>query len=257
MCDVGQGYLDKGGAIGMSKPAREAIAGKLRRLLITGELVPGSLLSEADLCGLLSCSRTPLREALRQLSHEYLVVLPPRRNVLIPHLGVTEFQQANEAARFIEGICIGLAAERIDEQQLKEMMDIVAQQRAANEVRAFYDLAELDREFHTAIAKATRNRHFFDAAARLHSFFARFTYQAYKASGSGGLSIAEHGGMVEALEERDIRLAQQRLDEHTTKGGQRILAILGLGEEAPAFLSSVVGQSGTLVADGRDITHSA
>jgi DNA-binding GntR family transcriptional regulator len=105
----------------VSEPARKAIAGNLRRMLITGELVAGSILSEAELCELLDCSRTPLREALHQLSHEYLVVLPPRKNVLIPHLGVTEFQQAHEAARFIERVCVGLAAERINEPQLEEM----------------------------------------------------------------------------------------------------------------------------------------
>jgi DNA-binding GntR family transcriptional regulator len=219
----------------VSEPARKAIAGNLRRMLITGELVAGSILSEAELCELLDCSRTPLREALHQLSHEYLVVLPPRKNVLIPHLGVTEFQQAHEAARFIERVCVGLAAERINEPQLEEMKDIVARQKFADEAQSFFDLAELDCQFHVAIAKATGNRHLLDSASRLHSFFARFTYQACKASGGAALSIAEHSLIVEALEKRDVQLAQQRLDDHTIKGGQRILAILGLGEEDCAF----------------------
>jgi DNA-binding GntR family transcriptional regulator len=219
----------------VSEPARKAIAGNLRRMLITGELVAGSILSEAELCELLDCSRTPLREALHQLSYEYLVVLPPRKNVLVPHLGVTEFQQAHEAARFIERVCVGLAAERIDEPQLGEMKDIVARQKAADDAQSFFDLAQLDCQFHVAIAKATGNRHLLDSASRLHSFFARFTYQACKASGGAALSIAEHSLIVEALEKRDVQLAQQRLDDHTIKGGQRILAILGLGEEDCAF----------------------
>jgi len=214
----------------MSEPAREGIADSLRRMLITGELAPG-LVSEAELCNLLGCSRTPLREALRQLTYEHLIVLPPRKNVLIPQLGVLEFQQAHEAARFVEGICVALAAVRIDAQQLEQMRDLIARQRQANESRSFYDLAQLDCEFHVAIAKATANRHFSDTAALLHGFFARFTFQAYRAVGSADQSIAEHAGIVEALEKRDVQLAQQRLEEHTMKGGQRILAILGLGEE--------------------------
>jgi DNA-binding GntR family transcriptional regulator len=213
----------------MTKPAREGIADSLRRMLITGELAPG-VVSEAELCDLLGCSRTPLREALRQLSYEHLIVLPPRKNVLIPQLGVLEFQQAHETARFVEGVCVALAAVRSDEQQLEQLKDLVARQWQANEARSFYDLARLDWEFHVAIAKATANRHFCRAASSLHGFLARFTFQAFRASGGADQSIAEHARIVDALEERDVQLAQQMMEEHTMKGGQRILAILGLGE---------------------------
>jgi DNA-binding GntR family transcriptional regulator len=218
----------------VTEPARKGIADSLRRMLVTAELAPG-VVSEADLCRLLGCSRTPLREALRQLAHDHLVVLAPRKNVLIPQLGVLEFQQAHEAARFVEGVCVALAAVRIDAQQLEQMREIIARQRRANEAGSFYDLAELDCEFHVAIAKATANLHLFETATRLHGFFARFTFQAYKASGGAGQSIAEHTRIVEALHEGDVDLARQRLEEHTMRGGQRILAILGLGEEERQF----------------------
>ncbi len=215
----------------MSERASDAIAEQLRRMIITTELAPGTLVSEAHLSELLGCGRTPLREALQQLRHQYLVVTPPRRGILIPQLSIVDFQQAHEAMLFMGSAYIELAVERISDEQLQEIKEIVAQQRHANKAVDSYALAELDFRFHTLIAQITRNRYFADSARRLHSALARFICPAYQAAGDASLSIAEHEQIVEALARRDAQLAKQRFSEHTTKGRQRILNILGLGNQ--------------------------
>lgn len=215
----------------MTKPASEAIAQELRRIIITGQLALGALVSEASLCDLLNCGRSPLREALQHLSHQYLVEIPPRRGVLIPQLSILDFQQAAEAMLFLGNTYAELAAERINDQQLQQINDIVAQQERCNRSGQFYELAELDCRFHTLIAEVTGNRYFTDSARRLHTSLARFTYRAWKTTGNADQSVAEHRRIVEALETRDPQLSKQRMSDHTTTGRQRVLHILGLGDQ--------------------------
>lgn len=212
----------------MSERASKGIAGELRRMIVTGELAAGEVVSEADLCEVLGCSRTPLREALQQLSHEYLVVLPPRRGVLIPQLSISDFQQAHEAVLVLYTALADLGAERISDGQLEELHSIIAEQSRANEAGKYYRLALLDYRFHTLVAESTGNRYLLDCVSRLHGAVARFVYRAFEASGSATLSIEEHQRIVEALEQRDPDLAREKVQEHSIRSSERALSILGL-----------------------------
>ena len=207
------------------------IATQLRRKVITGELSPGSLVSEAALANHLNCGRTPLREALQQLTHEYLVLTPPRRGILIPQLSIADYRQLSEAQLLTGSVIAELAAERISEGQLKNLKDIIVRQEQCNEQAEFYTLAELDGQFHTLIATATGNRFFADFTSRLHGALARFVFCAYEAVGNADLSIAEHRDIVEALETGDGKLAKLATRNHVAKATQRVLNILGLGEQ--------------------------
>jgi DNA-binding GntR family transcriptional regulator len=216
----------------MNESASQTVAQQLRRMIITGELPSGSLLSEARLSELLGCSRTPLREALQQLRHQYLIAAPPGRGVLVPELGLVDFQQLFEALLYMGDAWIELAAQRIDDQQLEQIHHILEQQERCNSEGRFYELAELDYEIHTLIAEATRNRYLADSARRLHSALARFTYAAYGAVDSAHMSIGEHHKMAEALVMKDVALARDRQREHISGGRRRILKILGLGDHS-------------------------
>lgn len=214
----------------MTVRARESIAENLRKMVITGELRPGTLVSEAQLAKSLGCGRTPLREALQRLSSEYLVELPPRRGILIPELSILDFQQAAEALLYLGSTYIELACDRMTEKQLGRLGDIVAEQEECDRSARFFEIAELDRLFHTLLAEATANRYFIDSANRLHTSLQRFTYRAWTTTETAKQSIEEHRRIAEALQTRDKAVSRQRLSEHTDLGRQRILRILGLGD---------------------------
>jgi DNA-binding GntR family transcriptional regulator len=213
----------------MSQRASEVIAERLRKMVITEELTSGTIISEAQLSEMLGCTRTPLRQALQQLSHHYLVDIPPRRGVVIPHLSIVDYQQLSEAQLLMGGELVLVAAERIDDRQLERLKDIVADQERSNQQADFYSLAELDGQFHTLIAEATDNRYFTDFTRRMHSALARFLYRAYQAAGGANLSIREHWQIVNALESKDADLAKLELRQHVAQASKRVLNTLGLG----------------------------
>jgi len=214
----------------MIGPASTEIITRIRKMVITGELTPGLAVTEVRLAELVGCGRTPLREALRQLSHSYLVIIAPRQGILIPPLDIVDFQQAHEAMWTAGGVCAELAVERIDEKRLEELRRIVAAQEKVGATGDPYDLCELDYRFHTSIAEATSNRYLADSAHRLHSSLARFIYAGYAAQLGPDSSIAEHKEIVEAMASGDPGLAGEKWREHTVEGRRRLLRILGVGK---------------------------
>jgi DNA-binding GntR family transcriptional regulator len=207
---------------------------RLRRMVITRELPPGALTSESRLAQILDCGRTPLREAVQRLSHEYLIRVRPRQGILIPELSIVEFQQAHEAL-----LCLvvprvpELAAARIGPSEITQLAGIVAEAEHAERAKDFFELTELDRRLHTAMAMATGNRYVADVVARIHGLLEPFVYASYEAAGSAGSSVAEHRGIVEALGSNDPNLAKQRFQDHIIDGRQRVLDLLGLGNFDP------------------------
>ena len=216
----------------MSKRASELIADRLRRMVITEELTPGTIVSEAYLSEMLGCTRTPLRRALQQLSHEYLVDTPPRRGILIPHLSVVDYQQLSQAQLFVGVELVDLVAERIDDGQLEQLRWTIERQEKCSRDGDFYELTTLDGRFHTLIVEATGNRYFSDFSRQLHISLSRFLYRAYKATKGAGLSIEEHYEIVDALELRDPELARSRIKNHVTEAMKRVLRIIALGDHS-------------------------
>ncbi len=215
----------------MSRSASDTVARELRRMIITGELAPGGLVSEVLLSKALGCSRTPLREALQQLSQQYLLTLPPRRGVLIQPLSIVDCQEIHDVMYDIGSACIARVSSRIGPQQLERLRSIVSRQEEASNDVDCYELTELDVEFHTTIAQCTGNRYLVCSTERIQSALARFLYPAYQAAGGARVSIAEHKAIIEALEKGDSEMANLRLREHVTNGRERVLDILGRGDD--------------------------
>jgi DNA-binding GntR family transcriptional regulator len=216
----------------VGKRASELIAERLRKMVITEELTPGSIVSEAHLAELLGCTRTPLRRALDELSHHYLVDVPPRRGVLIPELSVVDYQQLSEAQLWIGTDLVHLIAERIGDPQLERLRQTVEQQEECSKGGDFYELTELDGQFHTLMVEATGNRYFTGFSRQLQSSLARFLYRAYRATGGASLSIEEHYQIIEALERRDPELARSRIRQHVTEALKRVLNIIATGDHS-------------------------
>jgi DNA-binding GntR family transcriptional regulator len=210
----------------MSKPASQEISARIRKMVITGELAPGSALTEVGLAESLKCGRTPLREALQHLSHSYLIIIAPRQGILIPTLDIVDFQQAHEAMLATGAVCAELAAVRGNRGQLEEMREIVSEQeRTASP----YGLSDLDYRFHTKVAEATSNRYLADSSHSLHASVARFIYAGFAASLSRDFSIAEHRQIVEAIASGDRVLAAKKWRDHIVNGRDRLLSVLGIG----------------------------
>lgn len=207
------------------KHSRESdrIENELRRLILTLELEPGQVVSEAALMKRYDWGRTPLREAFQRLAEQSLVQIIPRQGVIITPLSVFDFTAMMDAMAMVIGPAAALACQRLEKVELERLELIVAQSETAAAERDFVTLAEQDYEFHRTLADATGNRYLRDYLLRLHQCATRFNFAAWQRDTDATPSMQEHLQIIAALRARDPIRARRVMLEHIQNARSRVL----------------------------------
>jgi DNA-binding GntR family transcriptional regulator len=139
------------------KPLRDVIFNTIREAIIVGELKPGERLMEVQLAEKMGVSRTPVREAIRKLELEGLVEMLPRKGAHVADLSVKDIMNVLEVRSTLDGLASTLSAERITDEELKELRHV--QQQFANYVEKdnLQGIIKKDVEFHDIIYRSSRN----------------------------------------------------------------------------------------------------
>ena len=135
----------------------DQVYGRLRSAIVTGYFEPGTRLVERDLTEKLQVSRTPIREALRRLEQDGLIVCYPHRGYYVRTPSLDEARQAYEVRRALEGLACELAAQRASAEELAAMRDIVRKGKAALKAADHANLLLLNNELHLALVRSTHN----------------------------------------------------------------------------------------------------
>lgn len=106
------------------KPLRDVVFENLREAILEGKLKPGQRLMEVQLAEQLGVSRTPVREAIRKLELEGLVVMLPRKGAYVANMSLKDIMDVLEVRASLEGLAAYLAAERISDEDIKKLKDI-------------------------------------------------------------------------------------------------------------------------------------
>jgi DNA-binding GntR family transcriptional regulator len=202
------------------------VADTIRSMIVSFELPPGSIVSEAQLTQLLGVSRTPVREALLMLSQEFLVQQVPGMGSVVAGLDVSDFGLVAEFQQTLEPFATRLAAQRITEAEVAELRAIVAESRTALERVDLGAVVRCGLDYHSVILAATTNRYLADVAMRMHRCAARFTRFAYERGASPGASIDEHERLVDALSSHLPDEAERLSREHWAGALQRFRAVV-------------------------------
>lgn len=207
------------------KHSRESdrIENELRRRILTLELEPGQVVSEAALMKRYDWGRTPLREAFQRLAEQSLVQIIPRQGVIITPLSVFDFTAMMDAMAMVIGPAAALACQRLEKVELERLELIVAQSKTAAAERDFVTLAEQDYEFHRTLADATGNRYLRDYLLRLHQCATRFNFAAWQRDTDATPSMQEHLQIIAALRARDPVRARRVMLEHIQNARSRVL----------------------------------
>jgi DNA-binding GntR family transcriptional regulator len=204
--------------------ASDALVEQLRRKIITMELAPGAVVTEAELCAMLGCTRSPLREALQKLAGEHLVLAIPRRGVSIAELSFLDFSQLLEALDGVYRQIGRLAAVRITDAQLTEIDEMMVAARAADAGGDIALAADLDWRFHHLVGASVNNRFLLEALDTWGRLLMRFSYLGFRSAGTSAGALEDHGAIVAALRSRDPDTAEAAVADHLAHGRQRMLA---------------------------------
>lgn len=197
----------------MSDSLAEQAYSSIRRLIVTAELAPGSVLSEAELQDSLGLGRTPIREALRSLANDHLVDVYPRRGMFVAGIDVRDLRALSEVRAILEPFAAGLAAERRDDSDVAAIDQLLAEIRDHKNVE-IRTLIDLDERIHHRVYAATHNSFLISDLNRYYTHALRIWFLALDNVGNLTEAVAEHAELLTAIRDSDVQLAVNVMTRH-------------------------------------------
>jgi DNA-binding GntR family transcriptional regulator len=198
---------------------------RIKEGIVTLELAPGSPINEQELSEDLDIGAVPVREALKLLAHEGLVVIPPRHGLYVADVSLSDLEQLSEMRVNLEGLSARLAAQRATPDDLV-VLDALRQEQAGIPAEASRRLFDLDHKFHEAIARAAHNKYLADTLERFFGLSQRLWYLVLPKLGFLPAAVGMHLQMVEAIRAGEAERAEQVMRDHVQDFYDKVRAVL-------------------------------
>lgn len=192
----------------------DTIAQQLRRDILRGKLAPGESIKERDNAAEMGVSRTPMREAIRILAKEGLVILRPSRSPIVANPSLQEIGDNIEVLATLELKSAELACTRATDEEIAGIRDLHAYMEKAYDDLDAVDLFEADMRFHLAIARASHNPFMAETHGAYLSRLWRARFLSASRKRSRDRVLRQHRNIVEGLENRDVDRVLQELHAH-------------------------------------------
>ncbi|MBO8126782.1 MAG: GntR family transcriptional regulator [Firmicutes bacterium] len=196
------------------KPLRELVFEALREAIMSGQLKPGERLMEVQLAEELGVSRTPVREAIRKLELEGLVLMIPRRGAYVSEISMKDIADVFEIRAALEGLAAELAAQRCTPEEVEELERSLVKISACAEKGDIQSCIELDTIFHEQLMAASHNERLVQMVSSLREQVQRFRQTSLAHPGRMKIALEEHKKIVEAIAQGNAELAKQLAHEH-------------------------------------------
>lgn len=195
-------------------PLREVVFQTLRNAIVQGEFEPGERLMEITLANRLGVSRTPVREAIRMLELEGLVVMIPRKGAEVARITEKDLKDALEIRMAIEELATTLACQRIDTEGKTKLKQACISFREAIGSKLVPSIVEADVKFHDVIFEATNNPRLISLAQNLREQVYRYRVEYVKDFGYHDKLVREHDAITNAILMGDSEKAKEIMRMH-------------------------------------------
>ena len=195
-------------------PLRDVVFNTLRQAILKGELEPGERLMEIQLAERLWVSRTPIREAIRKLELEGLVLMIPRKGAEVAEISEKSLREVLEVRRSLEELAIELACQRITPEELTALEEAENRFARAVEDGEVMAIAESDENYHELIYQATANDRLVQILNNLREQVYRYRLEYIKDEDRRQILVVEHEHILRAVRRRDIADAKSAVREH-------------------------------------------
>lgn len=196
------------------KPLRDVVFENLRTAILEGNLKAGQRLMEVQLAEQLGVSRTPIREAIRKLELEGLVVMLPRKGAYVANMSFKDLIDVLEIRSSLEGLAASLAAERLREEDIAELERVAKEFETSVREADIDNVLKKDVEFHEKIFLMANNKKLYQLITSLWEQVHRFRV-TYVSNYDASLSLVdEHNRILEAIKSGDCELAKKYATEH-------------------------------------------
>ena len=195
-------------------PLRDVVFNTLRQAILKGELAPGERLMEIQLAEKLGVSRTPIREAIRKLELEGLVLMIPRKGAEVARISEKSLWDVLEVRRSLEELAIELACQRMSDDDMAELEQVQGNFRNAIQRGEAMNIARTDEQYHDVIYHGTGNDKLVQMLNNLREQMYRYRLEYIKDEDKRQVLLVEHEYILNALKNRNIAEAKKAAREH-------------------------------------------
>lgn len=195
-------------------PLRDVVFNTLRQAILRGELKPGERLMEIQLANKLGVSRTPIREAIRKLELEGLVLMIPRKGAEVADISEKSMKDVLEVRHALDELSVELACERISKSQIKELELAAVEFKKSLKSKDVTVIAEADVKFHDVIYEATNNQKLINLLNKIREQMYRYRVEHLKNEEVYPQLLAEHDEIIQYISKKDKEKAKKIVCQH-------------------------------------------
>ena len=196
------------------RPLREIVYEELKMQILTGKITPGTRMMEVELAESMGVSRTPIREAIKKLEQEGLVIIEPRKGAYASQISVKDMVDILEVRQDMEGLAAYMAAYRMTPKQMKELEVISSGYNKAVEEGNMADMIKFDTDFHNLIVESCNNNILTMMINQLQELLLRFRYVYYDNIKRAEKMPSEHTMIMEAIKDGRSDAARASAEMH-------------------------------------------
>ena len=207
-------------------PLRDVVFNTLRQAILRGEMEPGERLMEIQLAQKLGVSRTPIREAIRKLELEGLVIMIPRKGAEVAHITEKDMKDVLEVRSTLEELVVELAIKNVTDEKIEELKCANKVFESAIVSKDAANIVEADVKFHDILYSMTNNARLIQIINNLREQMYRYRLEYVKDARTHSIIISEHNDIIKQIRDKNVPVAKTVIHQHISnqeKGISRLL----------------------------------
>lgn len=202
---------------------RGRVFSRIENDILNGKYQPGDSLIETKLSDELGVSRTPVREAIRQLELEGLVQTIPNKGAVVMGITARDIEDIYTIRMMIEGLAAGWAAENATDTELQELREAIELEEFYTAKNDVEHLMHFDSRFHEIIFKASKSRVLMNTLSSYHHYVQKARVTSFSLPGRAILVLDEHKAIYQAILDRDPERAEKLTVRHISNASRNLL----------------------------------
>lgn len=196
------------------KSLRILVYEEIKKQILTGDIEPGARIMEVETAEALGVSRTPVRDAIKKLEREGLVVIEPRRGTYASRITDAELIEILDVREHLEGLAVLYATNRMKNTHKEKLKNISGKYINAVEEKKINKMVKYDTEFHKTIIEASENKTLASLIEQLDERMMRFRYAYFDNTRRAEMIPPEHEKIFNAIMAGDAHTAEDAARDH-------------------------------------------
>jgi DNA-binding GntR family transcriptional regulator len=209
----------------------------LKDAIVSGEFSPGEPITETKLAKELQVSRTPIRDALRQLSKDGLIVHQDNGTAVVFAPTVSDVAEIYVCRAALEGQAAAIAAQSLPSGMTDELTEVLQQSVRANENGDVESVVNLNTQLHSKIIHASQNRDLIQAVEAMRLRILQSRRISLRNPSHRATSLKKHGQIVEEISKKNTKEVERLMTQHVLDAGSRVIKFLGIPDDPSPTIS--------------------